>query len=133
MSNTSSMQAFCPLQTGPYAWHQDPLEGTAAGLDLPGAAAEDGDLVALPGDAGDVDVIAADHEVDVDRAPVDLVHVLCAHRDLVGVAERNVARRVLIEKRVVESRAKPPDPAFAVDEGDLAEPGGIRIVRGALA
>jgi len=96
-------------------------KGTAAGLDLPGPAAEDGDLVALPSGAGDIDVVAADHEVDVDGAPIDLVHVLRAHRDLVGVAERDVARGVLVEQRVVEDGVERPDAAGAVDQRELAE------------
>ena len=72
--------------------------------------------------AGDGDVVAADHEVDVDRARVDAVAVLVADRDRVGVAEREVARGVLVEQRVEEDRAGLADPSFAVDERELAEP-----------
>src|SRR5512144_2856975 len=44
----------------------------AARLDLPGAAAQHGHLGAVRRDAGDVDLVAPDHEVDVDGALVDV-------------------------------------------------------------
>ena len=56
---------------------------------------------------------------------------LCVHagavglvldREGVGVAERDVAGRVLVEQRLVEDRAERADPALLVDERDLAEP-----------
>ena len=43
-----------------------------------------------------------------------------------------MARGVLVEQRVVEDRAERADPALAVDERDLAEPGGA-VVDGVLA
>src|SRR5436189_851193 len=133
MGNTADCRRFVCFRPVPMPGTRARSKGTAAGLDLPGPAAEDGDLVAFPSGAGDIDVVAADHEVDVDGAPIDLVHVLRAYRDLVGVAERDVARGVLVEERVVEGRAELPDAAFAVDEGDLAEPRGVGIVGCALA
>ena len=42
-------------------------------------------------------------------------------RGRVRVAEREVARRVLVEKRRVEGPAELADAALAVDERDLAE------------
>ena len=42
--------------------------------------------------------------------------------DRVGVAEREVARRVLVEERREERPAELADAALAVDERDLAEP-----------
>ena len=70
-----------------------------------------------------VELRAPDHEVDVDRALVDarlLRRVL--DRMVVAVAERDVARGVLVDQRVVEHAAERPDATFAVDERDLAEP-----------
>src|SRR6266480_539864 len=114
-----------------------PLQGQSpAGtvpLDLPSAAAEHGHLAAVGGQTRHLHVVAADHEVDVDCALVDLRHVLGADGELVGVPERDVARGILVEQGVVEGRAERPDPAFAVDEGKLAEPRGVRVVAGALA
>ena len=51
----------------------------------------------------------------------------------VGVrrAERDVARRVLVEERVEEDRVERTDPALAVDERELAEARGA-LVRGAI-
>ena len=43
-----------------------------------------------------------------------------------AVAERDVARRVLVEQRVVEDRAERADAALRVDERELAEPARAR-------
>ncbi len=43
-------------------------------------------------------------------------------RMVVAVTERDVARGVLVDQRVVEHSAERPDATFAVDERDLAEP-----------
>ena len=43
-------------------------------------------------------------------------------RMVVAVTERDVARRVLVDQRVVEDALERADAAFAVDERDLAEP-----------
>ena len=65
----------------------------------------------------------ADHEIDMDAA---LVHALAVgvvlDRERVGVSERDVAGGVLVQQSLVEHRAERADPAFLVDEGDLAEP-----------
>ena len=47
----------------------------------------------------------------------------------VGAAERDVARGVLVEQRVVEDGAERADPALAVDERELAEPGRAVVER----
>jgi hypothetical protein len=38
-----------------------------------------------------------------------------------------VARRILIQQRVVEDGLERPDPALPVDQRDLAEPGGTVV------
>ncbi len=57
---------------------------------------------------------------------VALVHALAVgvvlDRERVGVPERDVAGGVLVQQRLVEHGAERADPAFLVDEGDLAEP-----------
>ena len=91
--------------------------------DLPAAAAQDRHLLARLRRAGDGDVVGADHEVDVHGALVDARQVGgVADRRRVGVAEREVARRVLVEQRREERAAELADAALAVDERDLAEP-----------
>ena len=99
-------------------------------LDLPGAAAEHGDGVAVARDAVDVELRRADHEVDVDAARVEPLPVgLVVTPQLVGVPERDVARGVLVEERLVEDRVERADPALAVDERELAEPGSAVVLR----
>ena len=49
--------------------------------------------------------------------------------ELVGVPERDVARGVLVEERLVEDGVERADPALAVDERELAEPGGAVVLR----
>ena len=44
-----------------------------------------------------------------------------------ALPERDVARGVLVEQRVVEDRAELADAALAVDERHLAEPGGALV------
>ena len=61
----------------------------------------------------------------MDRAPVDLSSIVGADGQLVGVAERDVAGGVLVEQRVVESRPERADPALAIDERELSEPGRV--------
>jgi hypothetical protein len=61
-------------------------------------------------DPVDVELRRADHEVDVDAAGVEaLLVVVAGDAELVGVAERDVARRVLVEERVEEDRVEWPD------------------------
>ena len=81
------------------------------------------------GDPGDRELVAADHEVRVDLAHVQARQVLAQDARLVAGAERDVARRVLVEQGLVEDRAERPDPAGAVDEGDLAEAAGAVVGR----
>ena len=94
-------------------------------LDLPGALPEHGDALTGFRDAVDVELRAADHEVDVNLA---LVHALplglVGHLVGEAVAERDVARSVLVEERVEEDRLQRPDPSAPVDERELAEPPG---------
>src|SRR5262249_60775983 len=63
----------------------------------------------------------ADHEVDVRRTLVDAVDLARVDQEGEARAERDVARRVLVEQRVVEDGAERADPALAVDERELAE------------
>ena len=96
--------------------------GSPTFLDLPGAAAEHRNQVAVAGDAVDVELVRADHEVDVDVAlvrpnPVGLV----PERERVRVSERDVAGCVLVDQGLVEDGAERADAALLVDERDLAE------------
>src|SRR5688572_3707501 len=100
-------------------------------LELPGAAAEDGHAGSVARHSGDVDVVAADHEVDVRDASVHARAVLLLHEPRIAVAERDVADGVLVEEGVEERRAEPPDTALAVHERDLAEACGAVVQRGA--
>ena len=53
---------------------------------------------------------------------------LVVGREAIGTAERDVARRVLVEQRVEEDRFRRADPALAVDEErDLADAGGALV------
>ena len=81
------------------------------------------DALAGFGDAVDVELRAADHEVDVDLALVDALPLgLVGHLIREAVAERDVAGGVLVEERVEEDRLQRPDPPAPVDERELAEP-----------
>ena len=91
-------------------------------LDLPVAAAEDGHALAGGGDAVDLELRRADHEVDVRAARVHARSVRLFDEEREAVAERDVAGGVLVEQRVVEDGAERPDPPLAVDERELAEP-----------
>ena len=51
----------------------------------------------------------------------------------IAVAERDVTDGVLVEERVEERRAQPPDTALAIDERDLAEPRGTVVESSAAA
>ena len=80
--------------------------------------------------AGHLELRAADHEVDVRGARVDALRGrLVPDGEGEAVAERDVRRRVLVEQRVVEDGAERPDAALAVDERELAEPGGALVER----
>src|SRR3954470_19351531 len=94
----------------------------ALALDLPGALAQHGHGLAALGDAVDVELGAADHEVDVDLAPID-ARPLELVLDLVAeaVAERDVAGRILVEEGVEEDRSQRTDPPAPVDERELSE------------
>ena len=75
------------------------------------------------GEPGDLELVRADHEVDVEAADVEAVALLLGGRERIRGAERDVARGVLVEQGVVEHGAELPDPALAIDERELAEPG----------
>ena len=81
------------------------------GLKLPDAAAEDGDAGAAALDAGDVHVVAADHEVEV-TAAVYARAVALADQRRIAAAERDVADRVLVEQRVEKRRSQLTDAAL---------------------
>jgi len=51
----------------------------------------------------------------------------------IGISEREVARRVLVEQRGEEGAAELADAALAVDERDLAESRGALVGRAAAA
>ena len=63
----------------------------------------------------------------MDAAVVDALAVLLADREGEPVAERDVARGVLVEERVVEDGVERADAPLTVDEGDLAEPRGAVV------
>src|SRR6185503_6050268 len=108
--------------------------GSTPRSDLPHPAGEQRDLVAAAGHAADGDLLRADHEVDVDLALVDPRQVgRVRDRVRIRVAERKVARRVLVEERVEEGPAELADTALAVDERHLAEPRGALVGGAALA
>src|SRR5215203_2850260 len=103
------------------------VAGFFAGLlDLPGAAVQQGNAIAVPRDARDLQLVGADHEVDVDLALVD-VGLARAGQEREALPERDVARGVLVEQRVVEDGAELADAALAVDERDLAEASGALV------
>ena len=56
------------------------------------------------------------------RAHVGALSVLVLDEEREAVAERDVARCVLVQQRVVENSVERADPPFAVDEGELTEP-----------
>src|SRR5438876_7784997 len=58
----------------------------------------------------------------MDHALVDARAIPVPDRGCVGVSEREVARRVLVEQCVEEGDARLPDPSLTVDERELAEP-----------
>ena len=76
---------------------------------------------------------AADHEVEVDLAAVDPPVVGLVDRRLVRIADRDVARCVLVDERVVEQGLERADAALAVDKRDFAEPARILVARGESA
>ena len=81
-------------------------------------------------DAGDLELGRADHEVDVDLARVERGRGPSSSTgEREAAAERDVARRVLVEQRVVEDRPERADAALPVDERDLAEPRGALVDR----
>ena len=63
----------------------------------------------------------------MDLALVAALAVGLAEHEREALAERDVARGVLVEQRVVEDRPEPADPPLAVDERALAEPGGAVV------
>ena len=76
-------------------------------------------------DAADVYVVAADHEVDVDRALVDPVAVGVADMGGIRVAECEMAGGVLVEQCVEEDRAGLVDSAGAIGaRREVAKAGG---------
>src|SRR6185437_7822315 len=95
--------------------------------DLPDALAQHRHAVAGGGDAGDVDLGGADHEVDVHLAAVDPFAVALLYGPVEALAEGDVAGRVLVEQRVVEDRVERADPPARVDEGELAEAAGALV------
>src|SRR5262249_60858533 len=102
--------------------------------DLPRPGHEQGELVAGAGHAADGNVIRADHEVDVDLALIDPRQIRrVGDRMRVGIAEREMARGVLVEQDVEEGPAQPADAAFPIDERNLAEARGAVVRRAALA
>ena len=91
---------------------------------------EDRRARAVSGDALDVDLGPADHQVDVDRRHVDpgcespgrVERGRSRDRVRVAAADRDVRRLVLVEQVVQEHEAALSDRRFDVDQSDLAEP-----------
>src|SRR5829696_7937214 len=73
-------------------------------LELEVAAPQHRHGVARAGHAVDLDLLRADHEVDVDGARVQPRLVALVDREGIGVPQRDVARRVLVEQGVEEHR-----------------------------
>src|SRR5262249_2654740 len=90
-------------------------------LKLPVAVAEHRHAPAGARQTSYVELRRADHEIDVDAAVVDARQVALVDGEREAVAERDVARGVLVEQGVVEDRAERTDTALAVDERDLAQ------------
>mgnify|MGYP003391116031 CR=1 FL=1 len=79
-------------------------------------------MLARGGDAVDVELRAADHEVDVDSARVEALPVgVVLDGQCVGGAECDVTRRVLVEQGVEEHRLERTDSPASVDERELTE------------
>src|SRR6476661_5275551 len=102
----------------------EPFPTRAKRLDLPEAVGDERDALAVLADAVGVQVVGADHHVDVRLRPVDAVALL-ADRDGTGLreagAEGHVRRGVLVEQAVVVDATRLPDPRRRVDERDLTE------------
>src|SRR3954469_16437109 len=88
--------------------------------ELPVAAAEDRHALAVRGDAVDLQLRGADHEVDVGAALVHALEVVSLDEEREAAAEGDVARRVLVEQRVVEHGAERGGAALGVGERNLA-------------
>src|SRR5581483_6616991 len=69
-------------------------------LDGPEAVFDDGDLLALGGEAGGLEIGAADHHVEVHGRLVQPPRRLLGTRSAEAGAERDVRRRVLVQQRV---------------------------------
>src|SRR5881398_3640181 len=89
---------------------------------LPGEVPEHRNPFAVSGDAVDSQLGRADHEVDVLGALVAALTVLVLEEKREAVAERNMARCVLVEQGVVENNVERADSPLAVDERQLTEP-----------
>ncbi len=63
----------------------------------------------------------------MDGGSVESIAIRIVDRRVVRRAERHVARRVLVQQRVVEHSPERPDPALPVHERNLAEPGGTVV------
>src|SRR4051812_12821198 len=69
-------------------------------LELPVTVAQHRHAVAGGGDARDLELVRADHEVDVRAARVDARRILLPDEEREAVAERDVGGSVLVEERV---------------------------------
>src|SRR5205823_4891786 len=98
------------------------IYGHSSRWQLPGEVSKYGYPLTLAGDAVDVELGRADHEVDVPGALVGALAVLVLDQEREAVAERDVGRRVLVQQGVVEDSLERADPPLAVDEGELTQP-----------
>src|SRR4051812_2405149 len=89
---------------------------------LPGEVPEHRNSFAVGGDAVDLHLGRADHEVDVPGAHVCTLAVFVLDEEREAVAERDVARCVLVQQRVKENSVERADPPLAVDDRELTEP-----------
>src|SRR5215217_3043078 len=106
-----------------------PPRGGAGGSDLPEAVADEGHAAALLRHARRLEVVGADHHVDVRSRPVDAVPGAAdgdGPRLGEAGAERHVRRGVLVQKAVVVDAPRPADARGRIDERDLAEAVGVR-------
>src|SRR5215471_5042830 len=93
--------------------------------ELPLLVANQGNLGAVRQHRVDLELRAADHEVDVDVRHVAPLTRLALERVRQTHPVGDVTGRVLVEEGVVEERVGLADPRLAGDESELAEPVGV--------
>src|SRR6266516_5403471 len=98
------------------------------GLEVLPEAAGDQRLLPAAGERGGrLEVVVADHHVQVQAGAVDAAALPLLPRVAEAGAEREVRGRVLVEEGVVVDPPLVADARGRVDEGDLAEPARVRL------